>query len=756
MSDGFFESSKSIEEKIQKMRDELVIDPNNIQKHRAFAELLLSNQNRLRISEAKSSLRNVLEDNPDDLDAKILEIRAYRLSKDLSKAQELADALHNAYPENPSVLEELGRIHLAKKFYKNAAGYLKKAYQIHPDNERIGRAYWDVLYTDKEYDRALSVASKLVMQNQNARNTQLKVISYSSFNRLDEAVSLLENFQKNFPEEFAFKMWDLDGSLSSLPVNLAISYLESAFKKSDEKNLNVLHYQFDDHDKILFIFNSNAEIDELFVKCLDQCNLILHDVEKEGNENSVELVIRLKNRALLYLQRFEQSSSLIEDQLTKNHNDLNWLYSEGFCNFYLKEYLKSVKSFEKVLLDFPDSMIVLKMLRDTYRVLGDKEAYLEKKKKLEILKEKSENKNVSPKMKDFSIIPGEDFKNYSKVREFFGSRKGGFLKITDRYMTSNYIKTLSETVTMDEIHEIQIIRGMYHTEAGNQFFDDTVELPRMIYKFNRTYEDRCKLTVKVANLHASDHDRYAITSDEVYNIPGLTQMNENKSSDGTPITNKEGVLARRSRFEELWNSKDSVILTSDNWTEILEKLSDMVESDKQELANSVKIALDPTLEHADENKAVRDNVPEILKSKGLNLNFEKKTDENFIRSMHKKIQEELAEYVLADQNHNKIQKKNRKLESQNANLQNTADTKMVKAIEKSIRGLESDVSKLMAEKHIDPLEELTDIVEAAYRMAELRGCSKDEFERLMAKRSDEFGRFDKNWYLYKEKEDSGQ
>lgn len=754
MSDGFFESSKSIEEKIQKMRDELVIDPNNLRLQRMFADLLLNHVNRSRLIEASDILKKVLEHDRADLESRILEVRAYRLSNNLPKALQLADELENYYPETPSILEELGRIYLEKNYYQKAEQYLEKAYKMDPSNGRIGRAYCSLFKEKKDYKKFLSVTNLVATKSNDARTIKLQAHALFYNDRQEAAVSLLEEFQKKFPQEFKHKMWDVDGNFIPLSYNLAEAYLDLAIKISERKKIVLTDFEFNENDNVSFILNSDSEIVQLLEKSLNLCDAIILEEEKDGNDFHGDSIYKLKYIALFHLHRFEESLHVVETQMKKFN--YHYLFHQGIQNFYLKEYRKSVNFFEKLFLDFPDNPIILQYLRDTYRVLGDKDAYLEKKKKLEILKEKSENKNASPKMKDFSIIPGEDFENHYKVSKFFQSRKGGFLKITDRYMTSDYIKTLADTVNMDEIHEIQIMRGMYHTEAGNQFFNDTVNLPRMIYKFNRTYEDRCKLTVKVANLHASDHDRYAITSDEVYNIPGFTQMDENKSSDGTPITNKEGVLARRSRFEELWNSKDSVILTSDNWTEILEKLSDMVESDKQELANSVKIALDPTLEHADENKAVRDNVPEILKSKGLNLNFETKTDENFIRSMHKKIQEELAEYVLADQNHNKIQKKNRKLESQNAKLQNTADTKMVKALEKSIRGLESDLSKLMGEKHIDPLEELTDIVEAAYRMAELRGCSKEEFEKLRDKRSDEFGRFDKNWYLYKEKENAGQ
>ena len=72
-------------------------------------------------------------------------------------------------------------------------------------------------------------------------------------------------------------------------------------------------------------------------------------------------------------------------------------------------------------------------------------------------------------------------------------------------------------------------------------------------------------------------------------------------------------------------------------------------------------------------------------------------------------------------------------------------------LEKRIKKKEEELVSLRLcikeEKHNDPLAELTDIIEAAYRMAELRGCSVKELDGMRRERNIKFGKFEDNLYL---------
>ena len=94
------------------------------------------------------------------------------------------------------------------------------------------------------------------------------------------------------------------------------------------------------------------------------------------------------------------------------------------------------------------------------------------------------------------------------------------------------------------------------------------------------------------------------------------------------------------------------------------------------------------------NKAIRDKIPEIIQKDGHSCNVETLSDEKFLEQLEKKLSEELAEY----------------------------------------------------QKEKNP-EELADILEVVYRVAQLKGVSKEELEKVRIKKSEQRGGFDKNLFL---------
>ena len=94
------------------------------------------------------------------------------------------------------------------------------------------------------------------------------------------------------------------------------------------------------------------------------------------------------------------------------------------------------------------------------------------------------------------------------------------------------------------------------------------------------------------------------------------------------------------------------------------------------------------------NKAIRDKIPEIIQKDGYSCNVETLSDEKFLEHLEKKLSEEVVEY------------------------QNDKNS-----------------------------EELADILEVIYRIAQLKGVSKEELEKIRIKKSEERGGFDKNLFL---------
>ena len=94
------------------------------------------------------------------------------------------------------------------------------------------------------------------------------------------------------------------------------------------------------------------------------------------------------------------------------------------------------------------------------------------------------------------------------------------------------------------------------------------------------------------------------------------------------------------------------------------------------------------------HKAIRDKIPEIIKKDGFSCNVKTLSDEEFLVEIEKKLSEEVAEY-------------------------------------------QSDKNP----------EELADIIEIIYRIAKLKGISKEELEKIRIKKVKDKGSFEKNLFL---------
>jgi predicted house-cleaning noncanonical NTP pyrophosphatase (MazG superfamily) len=94
------------------------------------------------------------------------------------------------------------------------------------------------------------------------------------------------------------------------------------------------------------------------------------------------------------------------------------------------------------------------------------------------------------------------------------------------------------------------------------------------------------------------------------------------------------------------------------------------------------------------NKVIRDKIPEIIQKDGHTCNIQTLSDEKFIIEIEKKLSEEVTEY------------------------QNDKNP-----------------------------EELADILEVIYAIAQLKGISKEELEKIRIKKLQDRGGFEKNLFL---------
>jgi len=94
------------------------------------------------------------------------------------------------------------------------------------------------------------------------------------------------------------------------------------------------------------------------------------------------------------------------------------------------------------------------------------------------------------------------------------------------------------------------------------------------------------------------------------------------------------------------------------------------------------------------NKLIRDRIPEIIEKSGKKCTIRTLDDEEYIKSLNIKLQEELNEYC-----------------------------------------------------ENEDIEELADLVELVYAILEYKGVSLEEFENIRLKKKDKRGGFDKRIFL---------
>ncbi|WP_416148875.1 phosphoribosyl-ATP pyrophosphohydrolase [Salipaludibacillus sp. HK11] len=97
-------------------------------------------------------------------------------------------------------------------------------------------------------------------------------------------------------------------------------------------------------------------------------------------------------------------------------------------------------------------------------------------------------------------------------------------------------------------------------------------------------------------------------------------------------------------------------------------------------------------------KLVRDRIPEIIEMNGQKLEYRRINGEEFIIEAKKKLNEEVKEYLEAQQSEHAV-------------------------------------------------EELADLVELIYCLAERHGYSKNELEAIRKEKSERRGSFQEGWYL---------
>jgi len=751
MKFDYFDGSDSVQVQLDMLEKELSENPESVPLTKRFVKLLLEYQNPHRLELAKSNMGILLHKNP-DIESKVLYVRTLRLVHDSEQATQMVSKFLETNPENPDLLEEHGRILLGKGYDKEAEKIFQKALKIVPYNQRLLRAMIQLLGSQKKYPEMLSFSTYLLKLESSDKNIKLRADALRCNNKTKDAIKLLEDFRQKSPEIFDNLMSSADGTNVSLPVTLVNLYFHEAIEIASKKNLK-FRYDFEKNHTLNFLIDTDDKVDELLIKADELFDKIIFD-ENFLPTSSSEDILSDKALTLFYQRKFRECRYfLVKEKMTEIP-----LYAKVL--FYLKEFDKSLDVYSRILDEYPSATIYQKRISECFRAMGKIEEYqkhyalYEKLKKEKSIKEK--DKPSIDQNYDFSNLTDKPFDNLTKNVNFYKNRTSAVLKIWDKFFSMANIVFLHKYLNFEMIHEIQVIRGIQPYNGGLDFFEKLDPLIDFTERFNLHHKDKCKISVRLISMKTA-HDRYLIEEGHVYDIMTIDQITNNQTGENHEVKDVEGIQNRRDEFERLWDDDEAIEIKQNSRRNILRKLAEVLENSTSEtLSDKIVYEINPSKKHHKQNKAIRDKVPDLIKKVlWKECSITKIEDDNdFINKMQDKIHEELDEYINAADRIDNIKENEQKIEKHNKWISDYSSEKYEKLAnskKKKIKKLEDEIKilkkQIETETHVNPLEELSDILEAVYRIAELRGSSAEELDAIRDKRAEKYGRFSKNVYL---------
>ena len=758
MKFDYFDESESISAQLSMLEKELAENPESVPINKRYVKQLLDYQNAHRLDQAMSHMSILLNNNP-DVESKALYVRTLRLMKQTPKAKQNVSQYLQANPENPELLEEQGRIWADEGNYKDAKKNYLKVLKMAPTNQRVRRAMIELQRnTGESPDKILASARILVELEESDKNIQKLSNALKSNDKHKEAIKLLEDFRERSPEIFGNYMSTDKGQNVSLSVNLAGLYSSLAVLTANEKKLNFT-YKFGKNHKVNFIIDTDDEVDELLHKSNELYDKIIFDENFLPTVTS-ELIFIQKANVLIMLRRFSECRYfLVKEKLTES-------YQYFYVLFYLKEFDKACSFMSHLVDQYPSNENYQKNLSDCFRAMGKIEDYRKHYAIYEKLKKEglSETEDRPVKDKDenhnYSNITDEPVRNLTNHTAFYSSLTSKVLKIWNKYFAKDDIVFLQKYLNKN-VKEIQVIRGIDPYKNGLDFYRKFVPLIDFIERFNLQNKNKCKISVRVVRMKSA-HDRYILEKDHVWDILTIDQIKEDQTGENYEVTDPEGITNRREEFEELWNDDDAIEISAKNREIILLKLAKVVEDSGNEfLDEEIKYEIEPSKKFHNKDKAVRDKLEHILGEElRPTTSIRNLENSDFISKMHEKIKEELAEYIDAAQKIIEISEKKEKFGKHVQWLLENPSTsqKMIDVKNKKIKKIQNEIKnlekKIENETHVSPLDELSDILEAVYRMAELNGSSAEELDEIRENRAEKYGRFSNNCYMIHDSEPS--
>jgi len=443
--DSFFDNNlsdgSSVEEKIRNLTEKIIKNPEDYFSYKEQARLLLNNNpNEGRAKIALESLEKFLEKEPEDIESNCLVVRALRLQGNLDDALSRAERLKTKFQNTAMIYEELGRIQMRKENYDAAYEILSTSYTKYND-ERIGRAFTNVLLILKKNEQALEICNNLLNKKpDDAKAVFMKITILCMSEKYNEAIELGETFIDEYPEksnEISYQKFKdpvtFEILLSQIYQRVGISMLKS--ENSTHLYISKNNNEFEVKNNI------GLKIKKLFEKSLFHIDNSISD----RSQYDWSMALSIKQKSLTWMGQFEESLVLL-DELLQNKRDFDLIREKIFVLFCLKRYNETLKISEQYLKELPTSKLVRKIRLSTLLNLGKTHEYENELKQMQTYRKKK-----NPKKSKQNLIKDEKI-NYSQ--NTVTQARDGIRKLEKElkdFLRENLSRKMF--IELDEIHD---------------------------------------------------------------------------------------------------------------------------------------------------------------------------------------------------------------------------------------------------------------------------------------------------------------
>jgi tetratricopeptide (TPR) repeat protein len=561
--------------------EKLVAEPNS---KKLIAKMLLEIPSQIRVKFALKEIEEFLELNPDDFDSLLIKCKSLRLLQRNDDALALSEELDSKFPDNPDVLEQLGRCYFQLDMIYKAKKILDYAFLKFHSHYGIGRALTQVLDINNEFQESLKVAEILLEKKpDDEKSVVSKIIALVNLDKLPEAIQFAEDFEKNFYNASYSVILTVGLNEKYNPVaywksfcylELAVREMYSLYPESEQKEIQHHLDYFTKRSAINFTYHMAPKSRKYFEKTISSCNEILENTKKLFPKPNSSSILFLKGRALHFIWKFNESFATFDEVLTSTKNAserITALYNMGLTKMNMCEFSDAVELFDQVLDVNPEKKNALLARLACYAALFDKKfepEYERLGKKNFLYQQDTDSEDVDDDplslkniTKNFSRInqididPNNSYEEHNLKLHIIYEQLGNSIFVVDKLCSPVIFKYLQNYIILRQdkhkAENIQIkILMRYNNGDKNRLHNMKKEMDRF-----KNYFVKCDVEIRVCDQDLSPaHDRYWIGTDNIWQASSSDTL---KKQDIVTLNLVQNPKTYREKFYKIWEDSNT-------------------------------------------------------------------------------------------------------------------------------------------------------------------------------------------------------